>query len=576
MPKKILDELRAFVKDEQSANLAKLFEIWEKPLEKKLEIGESQAISNIRFENSTTLILTLVENKSRFREGDMICLHTGNPTEFTFVRKATIELENDGQWLVRALELDAELIRNTEGPYFADVDAMDLRLYFDKALDDIAVSKIGTDVILPLLAGQLDVGEVYSDDFDDAANFAEDNDHLNDEQAAAVGYGVAAKYLACIQGPPGTGKTKVISLIAKLLCDRGERILLTSHTHMAINNALNKIHQRGAPVIKVGTPSTIKGLSTEIKCHAAGNDWNDRPDGGYVIGATPFATCTSRLEKFEFDTVIFDEASQITIPLAVMAMRKAKRFIFVGDHKQLPPVILSKSVVDASSDSIFSTLISLNNRTSVMLTKTYRMNTQLSRWPSQQFYNFDLISEGPNKHRSFCLPSPPSSHTEELSSDKPFIFIKSPGTDTRTSNIEEAKLVSSIINAAISAGMSPADIGVVTPFRRHAKELKNELAKKIGWEKSSTIVTDTVERMQGQERELIIISLCATDQLFIKNIATFLFQPERLNVAITRPMTKLILIGPELSADFIVHNDETSTAELVTLYRSLVSFAKAS
>jgi DNA replication ATP-dependent helicase Dna2 len=345
---------------------------------------------------------------------------------------------------------------------------------------------------------------------------------------------------------------------------------------MAINNALNKIHQRGVPVIKVGTPSTIKGLSKDIKYHAAGDDWNDRPDSGYVIGATPFATCTSRLEKFEFDTVIFDEASQITIPLAVMAMRKAKRFVFVGDHKQLPPVILSKSVMDASSDSIFSTLISLNNRTSVMLAKTYRMNTHLSTWPSRQFYNSDLISEGPNKHRLFCLPSPPSKHTAELSGDKPFVFIKSPGTNSRTSNIEEAKLVSSIINAAIEVGINPADIGVVTPFRRHAKELKSELAKKFGWEKSSTIVTDTVERMQGQERELIIVSFCATDPLFIKNIATFLFQSERLNVAITRPMTKLIVIGPDLPEDFIALNDEKLMVDLVNSYRSLVAFAKAS
>ena len=62
----------------------------------------------------------------------------------------------------------------------------------------------------------------------------------------------AAKYLACIQGPPGTGKTRVISLIAKQLVEEGHRVLLTSHTHMAINNALNKVAATGVPLVKVG------------------------------------------------------------------------------------------------------------------------------------------------------------------------------------------------------------------------------------------------------------------------------------------------------------------------------------
>ncbi|MBF4332987.1 helicase, partial [Vibrio anguillarum] len=133
----------------------------------------------------------------------------------------------------------------------ADPDTMDLKPFYDKALDEIAESKRGREIVLPLLAGKLDTGFIFEDDYDEAADFAEECG-LNEHQADAVGKAVSAKYLACIQGPPGTGKTKVISLITKLLVEQGQRVFMTSHTHMAINNALNKIAGENVPVIKVG------------------------------------------------------------------------------------------------------------------------------------------------------------------------------------------------------------------------------------------------------------------------------------------------------------------------------------
>ncbi|MBX2808894.1 MAG: ATP-binding protein [Cellvibrionaceae bacterium] len=566
-----LKHLSAFVKAEHEANQAKLFECWEKPLSTKLTTGETQAIAAIRIEDSQHLLVTLGANESRFREGDMICLHCGEPSTGAFVRQAMIEAEQEGEWLLRAQYDKHSLQTITQGCY-ADGDAMDLQPFFHKALDDIAASKRGCEIILPLLAGRLDTGFIYDDNYDAAADVAEHRG-LNDAQIDAVGKGVAAQYLACIQGPPGTGKTKVISVIAKVLADEGHSIWLTSHTHMAINNALNKVAADAVPVIKVGASTSCKGLDSAVPRYDRGDDWDKRPDKGYVIGATPFASCSARLENFEFDTLIFDEASQITVPLAVMAMRKAKRFIFVGDHRQLPPVVLSKSVLDKQCYSVFAHLLAANKTISVMLNQTYRMCADLCRWPSRQYYDNALTSVGKNAHRRLHFQREPGRYAAILAANNAFVFVNSPGINTRTHSEPEARLVAGLIAAAVDAGVTLDDIGVVTPYRKQAKAIRNKLAEKLGVFTAKAVVSDTVERMQGQERELMIISLCSTDRQFIHTLADFFFQAERLNVAITRARVKLILIGPELPKDFAVDHHAVQVQANIAAYRSLIAAA---
>ncbi|SGZ09231.1 DEAD/DEAH box helicase [Moritella viscosa] len=573
--KLVLTELRELIQREYDANQAKLIEVWEKSIKQKIKSGESQLITHITVKGNGYVELTLGEGESRFREGDMICLHLGDAIGSTFINQASIDDEYDGRWLISGYKLDLNALKQAKMPCYADPDGMNLKPFYDQALAELAETSIGLDIVLPLLAGDLKIDGIYEDEYQEAADKAE-LAGLNDKQADAVGNAFAAQYLACIQGPPGTGKTKVISCITKLLVERNERVFITSHTHMAINNALNKIAKEGIACIKVGGDNSKKGLDN-VDCFGYADDWEGRPDKGYVIGATPFATCSKRLDQYEFDTVIFDEASQITTPLAVMAMRKAKRYIFVGDHKQLPPVILSKSVLESDNDSIFSRLINAPKVLETMLSDTYRMNKYLSKWPSLALYGGALKSEGPNKDRLLELPKIPENYKNVLSSDIPFVYIKSPSHDAKTSNRSEAKLVADIIKYAVSSGLTPDKIGVVSPYRNHGKVIKTELLKVMPENKAKEIVTDTVERMQGQEREMIIISLCTTDVQFLTSVASFFFQPERLNVAISRPMTKLILIGPFLSdnlvAELVSNPKEKTINDNVQLYQSLLKAA---
>ncbi|MFS1430279.1 DEAD/DEAH box helicase, partial [Vibrio splendidus] len=502
----VLKELQAFVYAEHEASMEKLLETWKKPLEEKLLKGETQRIESVSCSGSNHLEVVLGDNESRFREGDMICLHLGDPSNHKVFDQVAIEAENDGEWLLK-VKVDQSLLPQLSEGCYADPAGMDLKPFYDKALADVATSKVGRDVLLPMLSGHLNTETIYDEDFDDAADYAESRG-LNEKQSEAVGIGVASKYLACIQGPPGTGKTKVISIIAKLLVEAGQRVFMTSHTHMAINNALNKIVEEGVPVAKICASGGKKSLSDKVQYFEYASKWQDIPDTGYVIGATPFATCSERLESFTFDTIIFDEASQITVPLALMAMRKGCRFVFVGDHKQLPPVILSQSVLEDSS--AFSKMILGNEKVSVLLSQTYRMSPALTEWPSNCYYKGELESKRPPTLSSFSLPKKPYKYSDVLSSDRPSVFIKTPGVNARSVNRKEAALVADLITAAVEAGLSAEEIGVVTPFRGHAKALKSCLQDKLGIFGSKLVVTDTVERMQGQEREMIIVSFCSS------------------------------------------------------------------
>lgn len=565
----LLTSLREFVRDEQAAAVQKLLDVWSRPLAEKLANGLSQGFTRLeRGDDPTSLwaYVGLNGNDSRFREGDLVVLHAGSPIESPLGRGFSLEAEEDDRWLLRGQRVASVFDAYVSGPVFGDPDSIDLTHYFERSLDEIASSSIGRDVVLPLLNGEL---EISFDERDvregEQIALAEG---LNVRQAQAVGLAFGAEHIACIQGPPGTGKTRVLSLIARLMVARGERILMTSSTHMAINNALNKIHSQGVSTVKIGGGTRRSGLDDTVPICPNLGAWEARPTNGYVVGATPFATCSTRLDGFDFDTIIFDEASQITVPLAIMAMRKGRRFIFVGDQKQLPPIMLSRSILSKDSLAVFTALTSIDADHTVMLNETYRMNRWLAEWPSNAYYGGKLASAGANRERRFTLINVVEKFKIVFDPQACGIFIPTRDASARTQNLSDARLAIELCEAAVSGGLPLADIGIVTPYRAQGRTIRNLLNQRFGRAAARHVVADTVERMQGQERELIILSLATGDEVFLGNIAGFFFQPERLNVAITRAMTKLIVIGPALSS---VSSLEDETIQRgVSQYRDLI------
>jgi DNA replication ATP-dependent helicase Dna2 len=569
----LLQDLYRLIQDEKEEAQRRLYEVWERPLQLKLLSGHTQGFTRIEAgPESDTIWAYPDEGESRFREGDLLCLHSGHPIDKNLGRRLSFEQEDSDRWLLRDKMAKAVLAEWDGGHCYADQDTLDLSGYHNTTLRDIGSTPIGRDVILPLLEGKLDI-EFDEADFEDGATTARQQG-FNARQAEAVGFAFGARQMACIQGPPGTGKTRVLGLIARMMARRGERILLTSHTHTAINNALNKVHAEGVPTVKIGRRTQTRGLDDGIPHFENLAGWEERPQEGYVVGATPFATCNPRLEQYEFDTIIFDEASQVTVSLALMAMRKGRRYIFIGDQKQLPPVLLSRSILQKAGYSIFSRLTAQDATHSVMLEQTFRMNRWLTEWPSKTYYGGRLESFGHNRERRFSLPfrdtAAPSDLQSVFSGEDDAIFMPTKDRAARTVNRSDVGIVVEICRAAIEGGLPPQEIGIVTPYRAQGRAIRQALANALGFDMARPIVADTVERMQGQEREFIILSMATGDPVFLQSVAEFFFQPERLNVSVTRAKTRLIIIGPD--ADVLAGLDERIPG--LKDYRSLLKACK--
>ena len=573
---RLLDGLRAFVHNERAAAQDRLLEVWRQPLPDRLAKGQSQGFLQIEAgPESGTAWAYPDKGESRFREGDLVCLHGGSPLVSMVARGVAFELEEEGRWLLRLPHRNAVIKAIGGERFYADPDDFDLGKYYDAVLDDIGDTMPPSRAhraLMPLLDGCIS-NDFDPRDFEEAEGIALAAG-LNPAQAEAVGKIFSAEQVACIQGPPGTGKTRVLALAVRLLAERGERVLVTSHTHMAINNALNRIAAAGVRVAKIGRHTQASGLEPGVTAADSFAEWHGRPqDGGYAVGATPFATCTYRLENCEFDTVVFDEASQVTLPLALMAMRRGARFVFIGDQKQLPPVLLARSILEDIPGSIFAKLTA-HNVDGVMLRETYRLNRELSAWPSQAFYGGRLVSSGPNRERKLALhPREDGDPFDAVLRDRAsLVFIPTLDDSARTRNPDDAALVAGLCGAAFEGGLAPRNIGIVTPFRAQGRAIRNALAERFGWHTARQVVADTVERMQGQERELVILSLATGDLRFLGQVAEFFFQPERLNVSVTRAMTKLVIIGPELPPEFTAGDERM--AQHLALYRSLLAAAR--
>jgi DNA replication ATP-dependent helicase Dna2 len=408
---------------------------------------------------------------------------------------------------------------------------------------NLASDSVRLDKVEKLLSGGLSNNNTASFDYK----------QLNDSQNNAVNKSICTANFHLIQGPPGTGKTETIAHIAKILVDSGKKVFITAPTHTAINNCLSAISKKlkdKTKVVKIGE----KYQAAEI----LDNDYLTRlrrlplskyatnpyvSKEGIAIGGTPYSMCypaSKRLNEWEFDVALIDEAAQMSIPLAVSVMSKSDKFIFVGDHQQLDPIIPSGTGISMFSESIFSRMVRLYPNEKSLLNISYRLNEKLIRIPNTLFYNAELSSARETIQHPIISST---NYSELINHADPKVLYLHEVFDAQGRSPHEAKIVAGIVEDLVKNGVHLNDIGILTPYRAQVREIKKNLSLLIKDIDSQDVFIDTVDRMQGQERDYIIYSMANSHPLQSKRRLDFFYSPNRLNVAITRGIKKCIVIA---------------------------------
>ncbi|MFD1641567.1 AAA domain-containing protein [Halohasta litorea] len=457
------------------------------------------------------------EAVSKLREGDVALASDGDPV-------------SGHAELCRITKLDEEIVVTTDEPVeFRRLDVYPSEISVDRmltALHDTVLKS--SDDRKEILFGRREPA------FDDGRETFIDN---NEGQNQAVNLGVNAQDCALIHGPPGTGKTYTIARLIRALVDRGDRVLLTAFTNRAVDNALEALREQGfEDICRVGTDTGIREdmldvqLETKGDPHERASELRTAP----VVAATT-ASCGSRVMREQaFDVAVVDEASQLTEPSAMAALNLADRFVLVGDHEQLPPVVQAANAGQVSgtgnplSTSLFERLIEQYPDAAVMLTRQYRMCQRIQAFSSAEFYDGALRpATGAVAAQSLSELCDPDSLPAELRDS--VTFLDPGGTRVGNTNPTEADRVAEIVDQYLTAGIDPDAIGVIAPFRAQVAEISRRV----------DVTVDTVDRFQGSSKEIIVVSFVATGEL-----AGPLFEDyRRINVALTRAKKGLVLVG---------------------------------
>ncbi len=561
------DELTDFVGREGEAVRRCFHTQWNLPVAERVKAGrcvDGLAFAGVKDERF--LHFRCAENTSDLREGDLVRLSRSEPT-LPLLTGSLHRVEDAELWLEPEVAGRGVAPELPGGRWVLDRSYLDLESFYRAALKDLGETARGRERILPLLCGEI-APKVDLERFGEAAEQAE-KEGVNESQSEAIAQAVATDLCHLIQGPPGTGKTFVLAHLVKQRVERGERILITAATHRAIHNALNMI-RRIAPeitdIVKIGQAIHDPDLQVP-QYEAFSASPLTRCEGGYVVGATPFAVRSSRLRGVDFDAVIIDEASQVTLPLAIMAMLAADTYVLVGDHRQLPPVVQSLSRREAHLASVFGRLSGRGCET--MLDVTYRMNAELVQWPGESFYSGRLRPAAANAGRRLALPQASQDFGEVLDPAQPLVFVELEHCTAERYSNEEAVLVADLLVALRRTEFSLAEVAVVVPFRRQARRIRWCLNARPALSKQdiAACVIDTVERMQGQEREMVIVSMTASEPAYVQGLLDFILQPQRLNVAVTRARSKVIVLASEQLA--LAEPMDPDARELVDLWKSL-------
>ena len=390
-------------------------------------------------------------------------------------------------------------------------------------------------------------------------DFQSSNFELNAIQKKAVMLSLGIKKLLLIQGPPGTGKTSIIAMIVRELNKIGKKIIISSFTHRALDEMIDKIYELDSDlkVFRI-TNSGFKLKSNPMNEETEKTNTERLEETKKIIDDFPILASTSYswssgkydslLGKDGYDVAIIDEASQMIMPNSFGVLRLAKSHILVGDHHQQPPILTSNDS-RLLNKTLFQELFDNQNvpdSVKVMLNTQHRMNPVLGNFISKQFYDGKLLNNTKISFKKLYDEKQTPSTISKICYPKDVITI----VDTQNSNDnldsksfeEDGEIILDLFEFLIRKGVNPKTIGIIAPYRAQVALIRRKLDLSIenkSLKIDSRDLVDTVDRFQGDERDVIIFSTCVSD----KNNSSFLGDKRKINVALSRAKKKLIIVG---------------------------------
>ena len=415
---------------------------------------------------------------------------------------------------------------------------------------------------------------------------------LNPSQEEAVNKVLWAKDVAVVHGPPGTGKTTTLVEAIFETLHRENQVLVCAQSNMAVDWISEKLVDRGIHVLRIGNPTRVndkmlsftyerrfeahpdypqlwsirkairdlyqqrrKGRSENM--HQKINALKDRAteleirinadlfNEARVVACTLAGSAHRVMTGMKFATLFIDEAAQALEPACWIAIRRADRVILAGDHCQLPPTVKCQEAVRGGlAHTLMQTIVKRKPEAVSLLKIQYRMNEEIMRFSSDWFYGGSLQAAPEVKYRGI------------LDYDTPMVWINTEGMDCNEEfvgesfgriNKAEARLTLEQLQTYITRiGKQRIleeriDFGVISPYKAQVQYLRQSIRRDPFFKPFHHLISiNTVDGFQGQERDVIVISLVRANE---EGQIGFLNDLRRMNVAITRARMKLIILG---------------------------------
>ena len=245
--------------------------------------------------------------------------------------------------------------------------------------------------------------------------------------------------------------------------------------------------------------------------------------------------------------ILVDEAGQMPFYFgAIIGVLGAGSILFLGDDRQMPPIFHPNLENNILSKSIFTWICDKYPDIKKVLSVTYRMNDEITKYVSKRFYepygiNLESHSSAAANRLSFKCKTNLVAIKNIFETSNSISKISVSQRIWKDYNIEEADFIYKIVIELLSQNIPINNFAIVTPYRRQVKTIRSVLLEK-GISKDNLPIIDTVERLQGQDVDIIIISFSVTDLNYYNENKSFIMNENRLNVMVSRAKRKVIIL----------------------------------